>query len=159
MTSFNAFFALLCLLWWNRWRVAPWSPCSASCGGGIQSRRVSCERGSEEGVSEVESQRCVGTGRRPSDTRSCNLQPCARWATTPWGPVSPLDIDQKKVPAGVWHVWDDIVLASLFWSRLMLNNMPTKWNYSICISTFCNSKWCEGHSPFIIQTKVQFDLI
>ncbi|KAM3857602.1 ADAMTS-like protein 1 [Diretmus argenteus] len=69
-----------------RWRAAPWSSCSASCGGGVQSRRVSCTRGAEDRAGEVESQRCVGAGRRPADTRPCSLLPCARWATTPWGP-------------------------------------------------------------------------
>ncbi|XP_030018602.1 ADAMTS-like protein 1 isoform X3 [Sphaeramia orbicularis] len=68
-----------------RWRVDPWSQCSASCGGGSQHRRVSCTRGTEtDRAREVEIQHC--TGRRPSDTRVCNLQPCARWATTTWGP-------------------------------------------------------------------------
>lgn len=43
-------------------------------------------KGPEGRSREVESQHCIGTGRRPSDTRQCNLLPCARWATTHWGP-------------------------------------------------------------------------
>ncbi|XP_034019931.1 ADAMTS-like protein 1 isoform X2 [Thalassophryne amazonica] len=69
-----------------RWRVAPWLPCSASCGGGFQSRRVTCVKGPDDSAREVESQHCLRTGKRPSDTRQCNLLPCARWATTAWGP-------------------------------------------------------------------------
>ncbi|XP_044040581.1 ADAMTS-like protein 1 isoform X3 [Siniperca chuatsi] len=68
-----------------RWRVDPWSPCSDSCGGGSQTRSVRCMKGPEGRSREVESQHCLDTGRRPSDTRLCNLQPCARWATTHWG--------------------------------------------------------------------------
>uniref|UniRef100_A0A4W6EH90 ADAMTS like 1 n=1 Tax=Lates calcarifer TaxID=8187 RepID=A0A4W6EH90_LATCA len=69
-----------------RWRVDPWSPCSATCGGGSQTRTVRCMRGPEGRSREVESQLCLDTGRRPSDSRLCNLLPCARWATTSWGP-------------------------------------------------------------------------
>ncbi|XP_033465608.1 ADAMTS-like protein 1 isoform X4 [Epinephelus lanceolatus] len=68
-----------------RWRMDPWSPCSTNCGGGSQSRSVRCMKGPEGKSREVEGQHCLGTGRRPSDTRLCNLQPCARWATTHWG--------------------------------------------------------------------------
>ncbi|XP_075968419.1 ADAMTS-like protein 1 [Anarhichas minor] len=68
-----------------RWRMDPWSPCSANCGGGSQTRRVRCMKGAEGRSREAEGKHCLGTGRRPSDTRLCNLLPCARWATTHWG--------------------------------------------------------------------------
>ncbi|XP_038588192.1 ADAMTS-like protein 1 isoform X2 [Micropterus salmoides] len=68
-----------------RWRVDPWSPCSSSCGGGSQTRSVRCMKGPEGRSREVESHHCLGMGRRPSDTRLCNLLPCARWTTTHWG--------------------------------------------------------------------------
>ncbi|XP_056156238.1 ADAMTS-like protein 1 [Lampris incognitus] len=71
-----------------RWRVAPWSSCSSTCGGGFQIRSVSCVRGPEDGAGEVDSRRCSGVGRRPPDTRPCNLLPCALWASTPWGPCN-----------------------------------------------------------------------
>uniref|UniRef100_A0A667YRU1 Ig-like domain-containing protein n=1 Tax=Myripristis murdjan TaxID=586833 RepID=A0A667YRU1_9TELE len=142
MTSFNAFFTPLRLLWWNRWRVAPWSPCSASCGGGIQSRRVSCVRGSEEGVSEVESQRCVGTGRRPSDTRPCNLQPCARWATTPWGPchghcVGPSLATQHR------HVYCQDTKASKVPHR-MCSGLQRPSSLKNCSTEACALQWRVG---------------
>ncbi|XP_059211073.1 ADAMTS-like protein 1 isoform X1 [Centropristis striata] len=68
-----------------RWRVDAWSLCSANCGGGSQTRSVRCMKGPEGRSKEVESQHCFGTGRRPSDTRLCNLLPCARWTTSHWG--------------------------------------------------------------------------
>ncbi|CAL8241804.1 unnamed protein product [Merluccius merluccius] len=69
-----------------RWQLADWSPCSASCGGGTQGRRVTCVGGPDQRPQELGSQRCVGAGRRPpSDTKPCNLQPCAHWTSGHWG--------------------------------------------------------------------------
>ncbi|CAL8327506.1 unnamed protein product [Lota lota] len=69
-----------------RWRVDAWSPCSASCGGGSQGRRVACVGGPDQRPLELESQRCSSYGRRPpSDTKPCNLQPCASWTSGHWG--------------------------------------------------------------------------
>uniref|UniRef100_I3JQ74 ADAMTS like 1 n=1 Tax=Oreochromis niloticus TaxID=8128 RepID=I3JQ74_ORENI len=68
------------------WRADAWSPCLATCGGGAQTRIVRCMKGPEGRSEEVESPNCLGTGRKPSDARPCNLLPCARWATTSWGP-------------------------------------------------------------------------
>ncbi|XP_036407706.1 ADAMTS-like protein 1 [Megalops cyprinoides] len=62
-----------------RWVVLPWSPCSVSCGGGVQTRRASCQRGT------LEEDSCVGAGRRPADTQLCNAMPCVEWATSAWG--------------------------------------------------------------------------
>lgn len=73
----------------SRWRAEPWSPCSASCGGGSQTRRVRCVKGPDSRWREVGSQHCLVTGRRASIVRVCNQQPCGRWTTTQWGPVSP----------------------------------------------------------------------
>ncbi|XP_072232349.1 ADAMTS-like protein 1 [Leuresthes tenuis] len=68
-----------------RWQVDAWSPCSATCGSGSQSRNVRCMKGSEGSSKEVESRQCLGAGRRPSNTRLCNILPCGRWVTTSWG--------------------------------------------------------------------------
>lgn len=65
-----------------------WSPCSVSCGVGSQTRNVRCIKGPEGESREMRSQHCLSSGRRPSSTRLCNQLPCARWATTRWGPVS-----------------------------------------------------------------------
>lgn len=68
----------------------PWSSCSATCGGGSQTRSVRCTKGPEGRSRELGSKHCLGTGRKPSQTRQCNQLPCARWAVTHWGPVSRL---------------------------------------------------------------------
>ncbi|XP_023155729.2 ADAMTS-like protein 1 isoform X2 [Amphiprion ocellaris] len=69
-----------------RWRVDAWSPCSATCGGGTQTRSVRCMKGPHGRSRQAENRQCLGTGRRPSNTRMCNLLPCTRWAATSWGP-------------------------------------------------------------------------
>ncbi|KAK5622669.1 hypothetical protein CRENBAI_026490 [Crenichthys baileyi] len=74
-----------CPLSWVRWRVDAWGPCSASCGGGSQSRSVHCMMGPESSLSEVQSSHCLGKGKKPSNTRLCKILPCARWVTSAWG--------------------------------------------------------------------------
>ncbi|XP_037532440.1 ADAMTS-like protein 1 [Nematolebias whitei] len=102
-----------------RWQVDAWSPCSATCGSGSQARRVRCMRGPESSSREVESRQCQREGRKPSNTRLCNVLPCARWTTTSWGPchgrcVGPSlathhrhvycqDTNGTKVPSKVCH--------------------------------------------------------
>lgn len=93
-----------------RWRVDSWAPCSATCGGGSQTRIVRCMKGPDGRSREVESQHCLGTGRRPSDTRLCNLLPCARWATTHWGAVSLLNTKQT------WK-WSCTLPRLFIWSK------------------------------------------
>lgn len=83
----------------SRWRAEQWSPCSASCGGGSQTRRVRCIKGPDSKWREVGSQHCLVTGRRPSIVRVCNQQPCGRWTTTQWGPVS-----QNAAPMFFWNL-------------------------------------------------------
>uniref|UniRef100_A0A3P9AYG1 PLAC domain-containing protein n=1 Tax=Maylandia zebra TaxID=106582 RepID=A0A3P9AYG1_9CICH len=56
--------------------IDAWSPCSATCGGGAQTRIVRCMKGPEGRSEEVESPNCLGAGRKPSDARPCNLLPC-----------------------------------------------------------------------------------
>uniref|UniRef100_A0A669CNS1 ADAMTS like 1 n=1 Tax=Oreochromis niloticus TaxID=8128 RepID=A0A669CNS1_ORENI len=85
------------------WRADAWSPCLATCGGGAQTRIVRCMKGPEGRSEEVESPNCLGTGRKPSDARPCNLLPCARWATTSWGPVSQDIIVHKLVFTRFYH--------------------------------------------------------
>uniref|UniRef100_A0A8C6WAL4 Papilin n=1 Tax=Nannospalax galili TaxID=1026970 RepID=A0A8C6WAL4_NANGA len=73
----------------KRWKVGPWTPCSASCGGGSQSRSVYCISSDGTGGQEAaEEAQCAGLPGKPLTTQACNLQRCAAWITEPWGECS-----------------------------------------------------------------------
>lgn len=73
------------------WKVGPWAPCSASCGGGSQSRSVYCIWSDGAGVQEaVDEADCAGLPGKPPSTQACNLQHCTAWRAGPWGEVRPL---------------------------------------------------------------------
>ncbi|XP_066134568.1 papilin [Saccopteryx bilineata] len=72
-----------------RWKAGPWTPCSASCGGGAQSRSVYCIWSDGAGVQEaVEEARCAGLPGKPPTSQACGLQRCAAWREEPWGECS-----------------------------------------------------------------------
>ncbi|VDM50884.1 unnamed protein product [Toxocara canis] len=56
---------------WSEWES--WSECSASCGGGVQTRKRTC-------VTQCGSCTCQGVA---TEQRPCNTQPCCEW--NPWG--------------------------------------------------------------------------
>ncbi|XP_054290364.1 A disintegrin and metalloproteinase with thrombospondin motifs 20-like [Macrosteles quadrilineatus] len=65
------------------WRFHDWSPCSKSCGSGIQRRDADCVNDMNELMEEKEcreSERIV--------ERSCNTQKCPHWAVGEWAPCS-----------------------------------------------------------------------
>ncbi|XP_027624907.1 LOW QUALITY PROTEIN: papilin [Tupaia chinensis] len=73
----------------KRWKTGPWSPCSASCGGGSQSRTVYCVLFDGAGVQEATQEvACAGLPGKPPTTQACNLQRCAAWSPEPWGECS-----------------------------------------------------------------------
>ncbi|XP_048654880.1 papilin isoform X2 [Marmota marmota marmota] len=73
----------------NSWKAGPWAPCSASCGGGSQSRSVYCVLSDGAGGQEAaEEAACAGLPGKPSTTQACNLQRCAAWSMEPWGECS-----------------------------------------------------------------------
>ncbi|KAF7244552.1 ADAMTS-like protein 1 [Varanus komodoensis] len=80
--------------------VTSWSQCTQGCGGGIQTRRVTCQKLTAAGNSvPMPNDACVQVAKRPVDTQSCNRQLCVEWATSTWGqaPKHPELLDR--------HVW------------------------------------------------------
>ncbi|XP_011945280.1 PREDICTED: papilin isoform X4 [Cercocebus atys] len=74
----------------NSWKAGPWAPCSASCGGGSQSRSVYCISSDGTGVQEaVEEAECSGLPGKPPAIQACNLQRCTAWSPEPWGERAP----------------------------------------------------------------------
>ncbi|XP_065518942.1 ADAMTS-like protein 1 isoform X5 [Lathamus discolor] len=70
----------------SRWMVTSWSPCTQSCGGGIQIRRVTCQRLTVKGNSvPMSNEACAQASKRPVDTQNCNRQPCVEWFASSWG--------------------------------------------------------------------------
>ncbi|XP_021108553.1 ADAMTS-like protein 1 [Heterocephalus glaber] len=73
----------------SRWMVTSWSACTRSCGGGIQTRRVTCQKLKSSGFSTpVPIDLCSQHTKRPVDTQACNQQLCVEWAFSSWGQCS-----------------------------------------------------------------------
>lgn len=68
-------------VYWSAWSA--WERCTVPCGGGIQSRRRTCENGNE----------CPGCAQ---EYQSCNTLPCPDLKkTTPWTPWTPVNISDN----------------------------------------------------------------
>lgn len=75
------------LLCFPRWESTPWTACSSSCGGGIQSRSVSCVEEDIQGhISPVEEWKCMYTPKMPV-VQPCNIFDCPKWLAQEWSPV------------------------------------------------------------------------
>ncbi|CAN0411568.1 unnamed protein product [Lampetra planeri] len=71
-----------------QWVANSWSPCSVSCGEGVQLRMVFCSTdvGSQQQQQTVNDGQCLGL--RPHDSQMCSEAPCEQtfsWFIGPWG--------------------------------------------------------------------------
>uniref|UniRef100_A0A8B9VLL9 Papilin n=1 Tax=Anas zonorhyncha TaxID=75864 RepID=A0A8B9VLL9_9AVES len=83
--------AVICLLHsvTCRWTTGEWGPCSATCGGGTQTRSVYCvafDGQSSQGV--VDNAECMAFAQQPRSSQPCNMRQCATWSTGPWSECS-----------------------------------------------------------------------
>ncbi|KAK2533231.1 Papln isoform A [Columba livia] len=73
----------------KRWKTGEWGPCSATCGGGTQTRSVYCvvfDGQSSQGV--VDDAECMAFAQQPRSSQPCNMRQCATWSTGPWSECS-----------------------------------------------------------------------
>lgn len=62
-------------VWSYEWNVGGWSDCSVPCGGGTQTRSVTCRRNDGQTVADSLCTKYVGG--KPAASQSCNTQSCA----------------------------------------------------------------------------------
>ncbi|KAM9424342.1 ADAMTS-like protein 1 [Pholidichthys leucotaenia] len=71
-----------------RWESSPWTACSTSCGGGIQSRSVSCVEEDIQGtVTPTEEWKCLYSPKT-SILQPCNTFDCPTWHAQEWSPCT-----------------------------------------------------------------------
>nr|KAF6482907.1 ADAM metallopeptidase with thrombospondin type 1 motif 13 [Rousettus aegyptiacus] len=58
------------------WAAGDFSPCSASCGGGLQERAVRCVGARGAVLTTLPPARCAALAPRPAEVDTCNPQPC-----------------------------------------------------------------------------------
>lgn len=64
------------------WSLSEWSSCSATCGGGIQTRSPKCQN---ENGDEVDLMMCPLEGQPDKRIRKCHVEPCpSKWWVGPW---------------------------------------------------------------------------
>ncbi|MFT7806324.1 ADAMTS-like protein 1 isoform X1 [Arapaima gigas] len=71
-----------------RWESSPWTTCSTSCGGGIQTRSVSCVEEDIQGtVTPADEWKCLYAPKTPI-LQPCNTFDCPTWLAQEWSPCT-----------------------------------------------------------------------
>ncbi|XP_070177098.1 protein madd-4-like [Littorina saxatilis] len=69
------------------WKIFPWQPCSATCGGGTRSRAVRCMDTLSDGRQQwLHDSFCPHP--HPSASQACNREICPTWYAGQWSPCS-----------------------------------------------------------------------
>ncbi|XP_055496877.1 LOW QUALITY PROTEIN: papilin-like [Leucoraja erinacea] len=70
----------------HSWRSGPWSGCSVTCGGGVQTRPVYCATMDGDTVGDEEE--CAAVRDKPHARQTCNPLKCTDWRPGPWSQCS-----------------------------------------------------------------------
>ena len=65
-------------LWTYSWSIGGWGTCSATCGGGTQTRTVTCIRSGDNKISPDTFCTSQGAGTKPPTSQPCNTQSCVQ---------------------------------------------------------------------------------
>ena len=63
-------------LWTYSWSIGGWGTCSATCGGGTQTRTITCIRSGDNKISPDTFCTSQGAGTKPPTSQPCNTQSC-----------------------------------------------------------------------------------
>ncbi|XP_055695924.1 papilin isoform X3 [Lutzomyia longipalpis] len=112
------------------WVFGPYSECSATCGGGFQTRNVTCN--SRTTLEQVDDSLC-DTTERMEDARQCGQEPCPpRWTEGPWSKCS--------LPCGEEGKQEREVTCE----RVDSSGVATKVEDSVCLNS-------AGNKPATVQ--------
>lgn len=79
--TFSSFF-------FGSWVLGEWTPCTVTCGDGIQTRDLTCKQEISATLTmRVNEAACLGAAPSVPRVRNCNLGHCAKWHTSDWGKV------------------------------------------------------------------------
>ncbi|XP_066537381.1 ADAMTS-like protein 1 [Hoplias malabaricus] len=71
-----------------RWESSPWTACSTSCGGGVQTRSVSCvEEDIQGNINPTDEWKCLYASKA-SILQPCNTFDCPTWLAQEWSPCT-----------------------------------------------------------------------
>ena len=65
-------------LWTYSWSIGGWGTCSATCGGGTQTRTVTCIRSGDNRTFGDNVCTAFGAGTKPPTSQPCNTQSCVQ---------------------------------------------------------------------------------